>query len=390
MIKKKLGNKLKITTAIIIILFFILEGFSSNLYYHKNRTMAHSMSSTVESINWFMSRLFLANRTTKYDRLNELKDEDKDAYPSYSYNPSLHHPSDPYYLSNVPNSHIVFCRESNNLIEFESDEVGFRNPKDQLGNQIDVTILGDSFAEGACESEENTFAGVFRNNGKKIFNLGRGDSGPLFQLATLVEYGEIVDSDVVLWVIFTGNDLQNLRQEKTTKLSNYLDIEFSQNFANKTIQTKDGLADFLKHEFKLEEMRRQKDLRKPLYKNISQEIDSIEFIYKESRLLLQVAQRIHNTTKDNGSRLAIVLINHPRYPNTSNQDAMSKLISDFSLVNNIPLIEFTRVFLNNEPNLYTKRGPHFNANGYKRIGSIIDKWMDAELFVNETVTLEDD
>lgn len=365
-----------------IILFVILEAIASIGYYQKNRNAGYSIFSTVEAINWGLSRIFLKGEMTKYDRLSEIKSEGKIAYPSYTFNSALHHPNDPFYLSNVPNSHIVFCRESSGLIEWGTDELGFRNPKGQLGKPVDVTIIGDSFAEGACESEENTFAGVFRKNGKKVFNLGRGDSGPLFQLATLVEYGALVDSDFVLWVIFTGNDLRNLQKEKVSKLSNYLDKGFSQDFANNTAWVKQGLQSFLELEFKLEKSRRENDNRKRLFKNTYQEMDALEFIYKESKLLEQAAQRILATTRANGSRLAIVLLNHPRYSNASNQDMMAEFMKDFSLENDIPFIEFTRIFLSEESRLYTSSGPHFSSYGYRRIGSIIDKWMNDEMFAN--------
>ena len=56
-----------------------------------------------------------------------------------------------YPIGTISNSTIVFCNELGFYNNFKSDEYGFNNPSEQSQkSNIDIVIIGDSFAEGAC------------------------------------------------------------------------------------------------------------------------------------------------------------------------------------------------------------------------------------------------
>ena len=384
--KNEVLMSIKVILLVSIIIFFILEALSSMAYYQQKRASVQSLSSTVASIQWLIPKLRASGDDPKFNRLINLRQDGTDAYPSYVFDPRRHDPDEFYHLANVPRSYIVYCEEVGPSADWNSDELGFRNPVGQLESNIDFIFIGDSFTEGACESEGSTFAGLFRERGEKVFNLGRGGAGPLFNLATLVEYGDAVKANTVLWFVFTGNDMQNLRDEKTTKLSNYLTPGYSQNLLSHSTTVSKDLKRLLNLEIFLKQSRVSEGLKPPYMAGNRNDIDLLEATYKEGPLLLEVAMQIKEVTNANGAKLAIVLINHPRYTNSEIQTVTLETIRQFSIENNVPYLNFSTDFLSNSWNeLYNEADPHFNANGYRRIGAYVHSWINSENLESKVV-----
>ena len=152
------------------------------------------------------------------------------SYPNYLFDSQRYIDFSYHHLTNVPKSLIVYCKVDY-LSIFKTDELGFRNPPGHINKDVDFNFLGDSFVEGACVDDNFTFAGLFHKNNYKVFNLSKRGTGPLAHLTPLKKYGNLVKSKNIVWFIFTGNDLHNLREEKGTKFINYIqDINFRQNF----------------------------------------------------------------------------------------------------------------------------------------------------------------
>jgi hypothetical protein len=380
-------KSIAITIALMIMILFVLEAVSSISFYQKNRAVSQSVFSTVASLHWLISRFEEQPISPKFERVMSLRKEGIDALPWYIFEPQLHHPDDPYFLANVPNTHIVFCNEAGAFAEWKTDEVGFRNPKGQIGSNVDYLFIGDSFTEGACESEENTIAGVFRRNRKSVFNLGRGGAGPLFNLATLVEYGESVNAKVVVWFFFTGNDLQNLREEKTTKLSSYLKDGYSQKLFSKRYAVGWSLKEFLTNEIEFNKDRIRQAKAIPHNSGYGESLDGLEALHKERFLLTEVLSRANSIVKTRDAKLMFVVLNHPS-PNYDFeiQDIMEESVVRFAENNDIPYLNYTREYLKkNKSQLYTQSGPHFSADGYDSIGSEVFDWLQSDKTASKRV-----
>jgi len=370
--KKKLPSSTLLSTLVLsVCILMFLEVLSSVAYYQKNHDAYLSRSSTVGAIQYLISKFDRTSPNPKLDRVLVLRKNGIKAYPSYLFEPQLHYPDGFYYLANAPNSHIVNCNEAGPFSEWKSDELGFRNPQGQLGTEVDFLFIGDSFTEGACEPEENTFAGVFRAKNQKVFNLGRGGSGPLFNLGTLVEYGTAVNAKTVIWIVFTGNDLRNLREEKTTKLSKYLNSDYRQGLLEKHLIVGRDLKLFLDNEVDMSKARVQRGLPLPRNVGYGESLDILEARSKERLLLMEVATRIKMTVASHGAKLAIVILNHPLY-NAEVQNLTSETIKQFSEKNEIPYLEYSRSYLSkNVDSLYTPSIGHFSGAGYRAIGENI-------------------
>lgn len=99
-----------------------------------------------------------------------------------------------------------YVPDLNRVVEYRTDENGFRNPPGQ--SRADVVFIGDSFTEAATVAEEDTFVRrVARSTRLSTVDLGRGGYGPQQELIVLKRYGLSYQPRVVVWQLFEGNDL---------------------------------------------------------------------------------------------------------------------------------------------------------------------------------------
>ena len=122
-------------------------------------------------------------------------------------------------------SNIFLCKEKY-PVYYKSDRFGFRNYDFLWSEKIakDFLLIGDSFVHGECVKDEFTFSNIFNDKfNKKTINLGVGGSSSLNQLASVVEYGKVINPKFIIWFYFEGNDLDGLDSEfKVSSLKNYL------------------------------------------------------------------------------------------------------------------------------------------------------------------------
>ena len=132
---------------------------------------------------------------------------------------------DIYPLSGVSNIKTVFCNEGGKRIIYDSDRYGFRN-QDKFWKQknIDLILLGDSYAQGACVDDKYTIhEKIIFYTKKSLLNLGYQGHGPLMQLAALKEYAPKKKPKKIIWLYLETNDLDNLIHEyQSNVLKQYL------------------------------------------------------------------------------------------------------------------------------------------------------------------------
>ena len=118
-----------------------------------------------------------------------------------------------YTLGGISNITTIFDNENGYYPIIETDEYGFNNPKGLFAKGgVDIMLIGDSFAEGACVKPDETIASILRKSGFKTISLGKGGNGPLIELATLKEYAEPIEPKVVLWLHY-AHDFDDLKEE---------------------------------------------------------------------------------------------------------------------------------------------------------------------------------
>lgn len=117
-----------------------------------------------------------------------------------------------------------------------TDEHGFHNPTGLYDNKIKIAIVGDSFAEGSSVNSGEDSVSHIRKVYPESINFGKAGQGPLSTLAVIREYVEVVKPEIVLWYFYEGNDLLDIKMERTVYKGSalgdyflkYLDSEFRQ------------------------------------------------------------------------------------------------------------------------------------------------------------------
>ena len=377
---------------LLVMILVIVESISALVHYHINKGQGPLLSIQSNFINYksqanSQESLIPADepiskkplvRNLKLYEVEQARLRGQRTFPWYVTDPQLQSPDLPYFLANVPNSEIVWCDEAGEFNRWQSDELGFRNPRQQIGNEVDILLVGDSMVEGACENEPDTIADVIRSYDRTVFNISRGGSGPLFQLATLREYGGQVSPEKVVWVVFTGNDLQNLREEKGTLLSLYLtNEEFSQQLAIKNEEVGLQLEEFLLLQMELTTRRLEQNLPSPYGHGYGETLDFIEAKEKEAKLLGNIADKFLEESAKLNAELLVVLINHPNPKfDFQIQDVVSQTINSFCAENELSCYEFDRHLLSTKTGFFTSHFHHFNSDGYNWAGGVIADFLN--------------
>lgn len=91
------------------------------------------------------------------------------------------------------------------------DKRGFRNTIDL--ERYDVLVLGDSFAEGSKVSDNQIWPFLYGvKSGRSVYNLGMSGGNPNDYLETLQKFGIQLSPDIVLCMLFEGNDFRGSGQ----------------------------------------------------------------------------------------------------------------------------------------------------------------------------------
>jgi len=183
----------------------------------------------------------LYDKRSKFKIYKDLKKNNKNitlAVPPFSYlfEGNLNKiKKDIFPLSGISNSKTIHCNESGFYSIYQSDRYGFNNPDKEWDNEeVEILLIGDSFAHGACVNRPNDIGSVLRNlTDSPIINLGYSSSGPLIEYASLREYTPKKTNHIV-WIYFEGNDLDDLQIELQSKLLNkYItNLNYSQKLKN--------------------------------------------------------------------------------------------------------------------------------------------------------------
>jgi hypothetical protein len=144
------------------------------------------------------------------------------AFPEYRALPLPVVSGEPVHpLSGLANVPTVYCIEDDGWMVFDADDHGYTNPPG-LNGPVDAIIVGDSFVQGACVGTGYSFVDTIRKGGLDIYNLGMGGSGPLTNLAQIVENIDRLSPRLVVWVHFAANDIKHPKRNLSD-----LDFEMS-------------------------------------------------------------------------------------------------------------------------------------------------------------------
>lgn len=157
-------------------------------------------------------------------------------------------------IGNISNTQVVYCNELGEHIIYETDEYGFHNPRGIWEEEIDIAIIGDSFANGACVPSDQNGVARIRELYPRTVTVGSSGSGPLLELAALKEYVAPFKPPVVLWWYFEGNDILETQSEKSDAfITQYLEPGFTQSLIGRQDEIDQVRHDYIDN---IEQLRR--------------------------------------------------------------------------------------------------------------------------------------
>ena len=96
-------------------------------------------------------------------------------------------------------------------VRFQTDARGFRNAPENVGETIDILLLGDSFAAGAGVSQDEMFSTLIaQRTGKTVRNLSMSPAGPWGEYVYLlseIDQLRLSERAIIVWTLYTANDL---------------------------------------------------------------------------------------------------------------------------------------------------------------------------------------
>jgi len=361
---------------IVLFVFFALEvlsGYGLNAKRYKRSSLLYAVIKISESIK------NPSGYSEKYKRVLALRKRGKkDVFPAYVFDPQVHASDSLHWLGYPPSSLVVYCNEGSGLTEFRTNKLGFRSvPSQNLDKPIDSILIGDSYADGACINSPSDIASILGKE-SNLLNLGMGGSGPLFQLGLIKEFFKLVDSGEILlsdnfnviWMIFTGNDLANLAEEKQTKLSLYLnDNRYSQDYFHSLIHDK-GLISGMRLFYDSVVASPNPNSKSHGYGetvtpgSISEQNALIDFA--------RIVHQFNELVKEKRGNLSIVVLaNHPGYNNPLIMKSTQKMLdSECSRLH----IDCMKYNLSDPDKKKSARG-HLDELEYSRLAAEISKFL---------------
>lgn len=321
--------------------------------------------------------------------VNDLIREGVDAVPTVPSSSILKHQNlkGLVPLGGLSNRTTVNDNESGEYLIYESDRHGFNNPDEQWqSTPLGWLLLGDSFALGSSVQPGNELAAKIRSiTGRSTISLGLSGNGPLTEYASLIEYGESLKPEKVLWVYFEGNDLITdiQREQQNSILLQYFEDGFTQDLINRQKKVDIALDELI-------EIARQKN-DKPFQwlrlTNVRKLINFDSFgqmwidphVDASNPLFKKVLINAQMIVESWGGQLYFVYLpEHSRYTNSNivhddfrNKSDVTSLVNELS----IPVIDIhAEVFVKHPDPLSLfplGQNGHYNVNGYEEVAEAI-------------------
>jgi len=297
------------------------------------------------------------------------------------------------------NKQTLSCAEDLNYRLINNDYIGYKNPDSIYESNIEIILLGDSYAEGLCYDENNDIAANLRKENYNSANFGVTGTGPLVSLGVFREYVEHFKPKYVIYFYYEGNDIPDLLWEKNNiLLKKYIKESFSQNLMSKEKEISKFLYDISKDSYSY--------IKSQVNNKISNDVEKENFFREylkdflelnslrnyvknnfylihdksfDEDLFFSIINRMNNETNLWGGKFIFVytpswsryftkFTKLQRY--TSKKDLILKQLKK----NNIHKVDLT-AFFDHEEDLkqYFPLGyiGHYNEKGYKKISEIV-------------------
>ena len=264
---------------------------------------------------------------------------------------------------------------------FKTDKNGFRENKDNLYNNTDIVLIGDSFTMSICENKPLDLKSqlIKLNKNLSYLNLGIHNVNYVKQLSVLANITENTNFDTLIWFFYEGNDYEdnisnynsynNLKRyqshSKVDEINYFVDKKFKISLFYKLkvllAEKVNGISSLAKYFKKYETLLDKDDYNKALQiskKYLDQKNIKNRYIY-----YIPSWQRLTNYK----SKKYGLYNNNPQIKQLNH---LKKTVKNVSEKNGFVFIDGEEIFINrvNPLNVFHyELNTHFNRLGYKML-----------------------
>ncbi|WP_440643340.1 hypothetical protein [Candidatus Pelagibacter sp. HIMB123] len=262
---------------------------------------------------------------------------------------------------------------------FKTDKNGFRENKDNLYNNTDIVLIGDSFTMSICENKPLDLKSqlIKLNKNLSYLNLGIHGVNYVKQLSVLANITENTNFDTLIWFFYEGNDYEdnisnynsynNLKRyqshSKVDEINYFVDKKFKISLFYKLkvllAEKVNGISSLVKYFKKYEILLDKDDYNKAL--QISQKYLDKKNIKNRYIYYIPSWQRLTNYK----SKKYGLYNNNPQIKQLNH---LKKTVKNVSEKNGFVFIDGEEIFINrvNPLNVFHyELNTHFNRLGYK-------------------------
>lgn len=296
----------------------------------------------------------------------------------------------------IINENCGSTEQGNTELIFQTDTFGFRENRDELYNETDIVLLGDSFTMSVCVNKPYDLKSNLEKKfpQKKILNLGKHGSDYPDQLKNLITFTEKTKFNKLIWFFYEGNDyetklinddLEKILLNKAKKNNFFLNSSETSNF-NYKIEKKFKITTLYKMKVYISELIAGFSTLITYFKTYPTLLD-----YKNYELTLEASKVFLDQKQIKEKYLYYIpswqkltlykikeseyLKNHPKLAQFKTLKNMVKVAAE---KNGYTFVDGDKFFFNSQNPLnvfYYEINTHFNINGYKllseSLGNII-------------------
>ncbi len=282
-------------------------------------------------------------------------------------------------LGGLPDKDIfVVCNEGYGIQKYRTDKFGYRNRDEDYLKNIDILVVGDSFAEGCNVDSNSTISENLRLFGFNAINLGGSSNGPIEYAAIAKFFTPQLKPKFLVTLIYTNDNIDD-----TGSLIKKLYFEDGVEYFEKG-NIKNGLSTRLIDLMNKAGDYRTRQIIEPQEKNnydyfklvnlkkyIGNLIDNL--LPQKSFSIPLLSQTINSACNQNCKPIIIYIPNSKFWNPDYRADKFRNYLANFFISKEVEFIDATPYIEKEGLNSYSISGGHLSPLGYSMIADIIRK-----------------
>jgi len=301
-----------------------------------------------------------------------------------------------YPIGSLPYTKSYYCNEGYGLVKYYTDRFGLRNPDnvwENINKQKNIFLIGDSYTNGACVSDNHTIRANINNlSGINTINLGISANGPYEYIAVLRSLvSPIVDyskkENIVVLIFYENDNEKSVHfNDQILNQANSIVAFNSKGLISPISSYTNKLFELIENNFTtnpneiLSEIGRKESWKEGAFYQIGtlfpvryriKKLLSREKLPLSKEPTQRAIESLSKICNDKCIPFTVYIPNSNFWEPNIRSSKYKKMIMDLSKRNKISFIDGEDVVDRERIEDYAPMGPHLSKNGYKKISKLI-------------------